>query len=62
LIGGAVMIYDCFMFCDELDLLEIRLHELADLVDKFVVVEGDLTLSGKPKPVFDSAIPELLPS
>lgn len=45
------MIYDGFMFFDELDLLEIRLHELDGFVDKFIVVEADTTFSGNPKPL-----------
>ncbi len=33
-------IYDCFMFFNELELLEIRLNELYPYVDKFVLVEA----------------------
>ncbi|GBE02444.1 spore protein YkvP [bacterium BMS3Abin08] len=43
------MIYDTFIFFDELDLLEIRLHELSDVVDFFVLVESTETFSGKKK-------------
>jgi beta-1,4-mannosyl-glycoprotein beta-1,4-N-acetylglucosaminyltransferase len=43
------MIYDCFIFFDELDLLEIRLEELYPVVDKFVLCEAPTTFSGKPK-------------
>jgi len=43
------MIYDCFTFYNEKDLLSIRLHELYDVVDRFVLVEGNLTHSGKEK-------------
>jgi beta-1,4-mannosyl-glycoprotein beta-1,4-N-acetylglucosaminyltransferase len=43
------MIYDCFMFSDELDLLEIRLSELSPVVDKFVLVEATRTHDNKPK-------------
>lgn len=46
------MIFDCFMFSNELDLLEIRLHELADVVDFFVLVEATKTHSGKDKPLY----------
>ena len=46
------MIYDTFTFFKELDLLEIRLHELADVVDKFVIVEADRTQSNQPKPFY----------
>lgn len=42
-------IYDCFPFFNEYDLLEIRLNELNDIVDEFVLVESNLTFSGKPK-------------
>lgn len=44
------MIYDCFTFFNELDLLEIRLNVLKDVVDKFVLVEAGETHTGKPKP------------
>lgn len=40
------MIYDCFSFFNELDLLDLRLHELSDVVDKFVLVEATMTHSG----------------
>jgi len=43
------MIYDCFTFFNELDLLELRLEELYSVVDKFVIVEADRTHSGKSK-------------
>ena len=43
------MIYDCFTFFNELDLLEIRLNVLGDVVDRFVLVEATRTHSNKPK-------------
>ena len=46
------MLYDCFIIFNELDLLEIRLNVLKDVVDKFVVVEGTKTHTGKPKPLY----------
>lgn len=46
------MIYNCFMFYDEFDLLDIRLEELSGLVDKFVLIESDRTYTGKPKPLY----------
>jgi hypothetical protein len=46
------MIYDCFTFFNELELLELRLEELYPVVDYFVIVESDLTFSGKPKPLY----------
>ncbi len=45
-------IYDCFPFFNELDLLEIRLSELYDAVDYFVICESTVTHSGKPKPLY----------
>ncbi|MBV6643042.1 MAG: hypothetical protein KI791_20155 [Cyclobacteriaceae bacterium] len=45
------MIYDCFNFFNELDLLEIRLNVLNDVVDRFVIVEANRTHQGKPKPM-----------
>lgn len=45
-------LYDCFLFNGELDLLEIRLNIMYDYVDKFVIAEGDETLTGKPKPAY----------
>ena len=46
------MIYDCFSFFNELDLLEIRLNVLKDVVDKFVLVEATRTHTGRPKPLY----------
>lgn len=46
------MIYDTFMFFNELDLLEIRLSELDKVVDKFVLVESPFTYSEKAKPLY----------
>lgn len=46
------MIYDCFVFHNEFDLLEIRLRELGDLVDRFVLVEADQTQRGTAKPFY----------
>jgi hypothetical protein len=42
-------IYDCSLFRNELDLLEIRLNTLADCVDYFVVVESTHTFQCEPK-------------
>ena len=43
-------IYDCFAFFNELDILDIRLRELNEVVDYFVICESSLTFSGEPKP------------
>lgn len=46
------MIYDCFLFNNELDTLDIRLHELDHVVDKFVLVEATVNHVNKPKPLY----------
>ena len=43
------MIYDCFTFFNELDLLEIRLNTLAPIVDRFVIAEATRTHRGQSK-------------
>ncbi len=45
-------IYDCFIFSNELDLLEIRLRILNPYVDYFVIVEADKTHRGRRKPLY----------
>ena len=45
-------IYDCFTFFNELEILEIKLNELYDHVDHFVLVESTETFRGNPKPLF----------
>ena len=45
-------IYDCFMFFNELDLLEIRFEELNPYVDYFVLVESRQTHSREPKRLY----------
>ena len=42
-------LYDCFLFYNEYDILELRLKELYDIVDYFVIVEGTHTFVGTPK-------------
>lgn len=43
------MIYDCFTFFNELDMLEIRLNVLKDVVDRFVLVEATRTFTNHGK-------------
>lgn len=45
-------IFDCFPFYNELELLDVRLHELGDVVDYFVLVEATRTHSGILKPLY----------
>ena len=42
-------IFDCFMYCDEKMLLDIRLNTLDKYVDKFVIVESNFYHNGKAK-------------
>ena len=49
------MVIDCFLFFDEIDLLEIRLNELKDVVDVFVLTESPYTFTGKEKPFVSRA-------
>lgn len=46
------MIYDCFQFYNEIDILKIRLNVLKDIVDKIVISESTTTFSGKSKPLY----------
>lgn len=46
------MIYDCFLFFNEFDLLDIRLHELSDVVDRFVLLESTRTFTNRAKPLW----------
>lgn len=43
---------DTFMFFNEFDILDIRLHELSDIVDRFVLVESITTHRGNLKPLY----------
>lgn len=44
-------VLDCFPLFNEIDLLELRLNELWDVVDVFVIVEATKTFTGKSKPM-----------
>jgi beta-1,4-mannosyl-glycoprotein beta-1,4-N-acetylglucosaminyltransferase len=46
------MIVDVFPFFNELDVLDIRLHELAPVVDRFVILECKETYGGDLKPLY----------
>ncbi|NGX26173.1 MAG: hypothetical protein K940chlam6_00086 [Chlamydiae bacterium] len=45
-------VYDCFPFFNEIELLQIRLDELDDVVDYFVLVESIETQRGGPKKLY----------
>ncbi len=44
-------LWDCFTFFNELDILELRLRELAPVVDRFVIAEATKTFANEPKPL-----------
>lgn len=46
------MVYDCFQFFNELDILKLRLNVLDPVVDRFVISEATTTFSGIPKPLY----------
>ncbi len=44
-------VFDCFPLFNETDLLELRLNELWDVVEFFVIVEARQSFTGNPKPL-----------
>ena len=48
---GRRKIFDLFLFRDELRMLQVKLHEMADWVDHFVIVEARQTHAGAQKPL-----------
>ena len=42
-------VIDCFTFYNELEILELRLEELYDVVDLFILVEAEKTHKGENK-------------
>ena len=42
-------IIDAFPFFNEVEMLRVRLEELSPVVDKFILVESEMTHSGQPK-------------
>jgi beta-1,4-mannosyl-glycoprotein beta-1,4-N-acetylglucosaminyltransferase len=51
-INARPHVYDCFTFFNEIELLKMRLEELNEYVDYFVLVESVETQRGKPKPLY----------
>lgn len=57
----ARRIFDCCLFNGEMEALAIRLHELDEAVDYFIIVESTLTFSGMPREVsFNARHPDIL--
>ena len=49
--GGGRKIFDVFLFNNELRILQLKLHEMADWVEAFVLVEARQTFTAAPKPL-----------
>ncbi len=47
----AGKVFDCFLFYNELEILELRLNELDPYVDFFVLAEAEETFRGNKKPM-----------
>lgn len=47
----ARRVFDCCLYNGEIDVLTIRLHELNDVVDVFVIVESNQTFDGVPREI-----------
>src|SRR5882672_2814898 len=45
-------IFDCVLYNGEIEVLLLRLHELYEVVDIFVIVEATKTFSGSPKQLY----------
>lgn len=48
---GNIRLFDVFLFNSEWDILEIRLHELSKVVDRFIILEAECTFTGGLKPL-----------
>ena len=55
------MIYDCFSFNNELQLLEIRLNHHSPFIDRFVLTECPWTYSGEEKPLYYNEVKDKKP-
>lgn len=50
--GRQPVVLDAVLMSSELDLLEIRMSELDDVVDRFLIVESNATFTGLPKETY----------
>jgi len=44
------VLFDCFLYFDEKELLELRYNVLKDVVDGFIITDANRTFKGDPKP------------
>ena len=44
------MLFDCFLYFNEKELLELRYEILKDVVDGFIITDANRTFKGDPKP------------
>lgn len=47
----SARVFDLFLFASEFDILEMRLYELHEVVDYFVIIESVRSLRGHTKPL-----------
>lgn len=47
--SSKYLLWDAILISTELDMMEIRLRELWDVVDKFIILESTHSLTGNPK-------------
>src|ERR1700761_3599774 len=45
-------VWDAIIFSHDVEMLEIRIAELQDVVDKFIILESNVTYSGQPKRLY----------
>jgi beta-1,4-mannosyl-glycoprotein beta-1,4-N-acetylglucosaminyltransferase len=50
--GENVVVLDAVLMSSELDLLQVRLHELDPVVERFFIVESNTTFTGLPKETY----------
>ena len=50
--NSKIRVFDCFTFYNEFDIAELRIQELWDVVDYFVIAEANTTHQNNPKPFY----------
>jgi beta-1,4-mannosyl-glycoprotein beta-1,4-N-acetylglucosaminyltransferase len=55
----SMKIFDCFTYYNEKEILKLRLEELSDYVDHFIIVEASETFTGKSKPYYFDEDPDI---
>jgi hypothetical protein len=50
--NSKIRVFDCFTFYNEFEIAELRIQELWDVVDVFVIAEANTTHQNNPKPYY----------